>query len=412
LIVVGRTRPPFKYPRKTPIVRIGCHSIPERARQSVRLSSLTFDPRTGFSGPLPGWLDSPSTLVLAFGTAECGDPNGPLRDLCLAFPNSTIVGCSTAGQIHGPAVQERGLAVAVARFERTRLRLATVALHDDSADAARQAAAALNQEGLRGIFALADGMRANGSEMTRAFSAAVPAGVAVSGGLAADGLRFERTWVLDRGVAREGMLAAVGFYGPDCRMGHGWRGGWDVFGPERLITRSSGSVLFELDGKPALDLYRMYLGERAEGLPATARLFPLALRSELPVADRTIRAAIGADPASMSLRFVGDLPEGGYVQLMHANADRLVLAATQASYRAASVHDGDGPVLAIPVSCAGRRLALGERAEDETEATLESLPPAATQVGFYGYGQLCPHPQSGCELNTQTLALTTVSEAA
>ena len=304
------------------------------------------------------------------------------------------------------------MAIAVAKFERTRLRLTTVALHDDSGDASRQAAAALNHEGLRGIFALADGMRVNGSELVRAFTAAVPDGVGVSGGLAGDDLRLERTWVLDRGVARDGLLAAVGFYGPTCRIGYGWRGGWDAFGPERLVTRSHGDVLYELDGKPALELYKLYLGERADALPATAMLFPLAFRSEAPGQERIIRTAIGVDEAAVSMRFAGEVPEGAYVQLMHANADRLVQAASQAAHRAAAGHVNNGPVLAIPVSCAGRRFVLGERVEDETEATLESLPAASIQAGFYGYGELCPRGQSGCALHNQTMTLTMISEGA
>ena len=90
------------------------------------LDSLTYDARHGFSRPLPDRLDSPSTLVLAFGAPEYGDPSGPLTEICKAFPNSRVLGCSTAGEIHGPNVLERGLAVAIAKFERTRLELVTV----------------------------------------------------------------------------------------------------------------------------------------------------------------------------------------------------------------------------------------------------------------------------------------------
>jgi hypothetical protein len=53
---------------------------------------------------------------------------------------------------------------------------------------------------------------------------------------------------------------------------------------------------------------------------------------------------------------------------------------------------------------------LGERVEDEIEATLESLPPSSSQAGFYGYGELCPPGQSGCALHNQTMTLTVLSE--
>ena len=239
----------------------------------------------------------------------------------------------------------------------------------------------------------------------------MPEGVGVSGGMAADDLEYARTWVIDHGVAREGVLAAVGFYGEGCRIGHGWRCGWDVFGPERVVTRASGNVVYELDGKPALELYKMYLGERAYGLPATSLLFPLAIRTELPGTHRIVRAALGSDETTASMRFGGEVPEGALVQLMHANADRLVQGASQAAHRSAGPHADAEPVLAIAISCAGRRFVLGERTEDETEAVLESLPEATRQVGFYGYGELCPPSGGGCDLHNQAMTLTTVSEA-
>ena len=66
---------------------------------------------------------------------------------------------------------------------------------------------------------------------------------------------------------RLGLHRRVGESTRRC-LGHGSRGGWDFFGPERRVTRSEGNVLYELDGTPALDLYKKYLGARASGLPA------------------------------------------------------------------------------------------------------------------------------------------------
>ncbi len=69
-------------------------------------------------------------------------------------------------------------------------------------------------------------------------------------------------------------IAAVGLYGKKLSVGYASLGGWDSFGPERLITKSEGNVLYELDGKSALELYKKYLGEHAGGFPATGLLFP------------------------------------------------------------------------------------------------------------------------------------------
>jgi hypothetical protein len=67
--------------------------------------------------------------------------------------------------------------------------------------------------------------------------------------------------------------------------------------------------------------------------------------------------------------------------------------------------------LSIAISCVGRRLVLGERTEEEIEATLDALPFGSHQVGFYSYGELCPqNGASCCELHNQTMTITTISE--
>ena len=95
----------------------------------------------------------------------------------------------------------------------------------------------------------------------------------VADGLAGDGACFEQTWVLKDGHPSSSYVSAVGFYGDRVRLGHGSKGGWDIFGIERRVTRAQSNVLYELDGRPALQPYKEYLGERTAGLLATA-LFP------------------------------------------------------------------------------------------------------------------------------------------
>ena len=66
--------------------------------------------------------------------------------------------------------------------------------------------------------------------------------------------------------------------------------------------------------------------------------------------------------------------------------------------------------LAIAISCVGRRLVLGERTEEEVEATLEVLPEHTQQIGFYSYGEISPLASGRCDLHNQTMTLTTISE--
>jgi len=359
---------------------------------------------------LPAW-DGPSTLVLAFGAPELMDSPAALQQLLATYPTSQVLGCSTAGEIHGALVHDHRLSVAVARFAQTQLRRAeaTVTGAEGSTAAGEALADQLAAPDLRAVLVLSDGLQVNGSELARALSRRLGPEVAVTGGLAGDGAQFQRTWVLTDQGPSSGRITAVGFYGDAIRHFHGSKGGWDTFGPARQVTRAAGNVLFELDGKPALSLYKTYLGDRASGLPATALLFPLSLQDPEGRNEHIVRTILSVDEAAQSLTFAGDIPEGGMVQFMRANFDRLVDGAGAAAEGLGD--SGLTPTLAVAVSCVGRRLVLGERVDEEVEATLEALPPGTLQVGFYSYGELCPQATGACGLHNQTMTLTVFQEA-
>jgi hypothetical protein len=374
----------------------------------VRL--LGWEPSTGWSAPLPGELDGPSTLVLAFGSPPQEVAAARLAELAAALPQAQLAGCSTAGEILDRGVAEGGVSVAVARFGHTTLRRteATVAAPTDSRQAGRTLAEALVAPALRGVLVLSDGLVVNGTALLNGVKEVLPAEVVVTGGLAGDGDRFAATWVVAQGRPTAGVVSAIGLYGDRIRVGHGSRGGWDSFGVERQVTRSDGNVLYELDGEPALALYKRYLGDRAAGLPATALLFPLALCGDDGAG--LVRTVLAVDEATQSMTFAGDVPQGGRVQLMRANFDRLVEGAATAGRLARPGQDPSGGYLAVAISCVGRRLVLGERTEEEVEAVLDSLPPASSLIGFYSYGEISPSATGTCELHNQTMTLTTLVE--
>jgi len=377
----------------------------------MELTTLEHTRGGGWSAPFPG-LDSERTLVLAFAAPGYRDDWSALRELLDAYPASHVMGCSTAGEIHGAHLSDGTVSVAVARFGGTRLRRATAdPAGGGSHRAGREIGTALRAGDLRAVLVLSDGLQVNGTELTRGLGEVLPPGVVVTGGLAADGDRFGRTWVVVDGRPVAGVVTAVGLYGDALRVGHGSQGGWDRFGPERLVTRSAGPVLHELDGRPALALYKEYLGERAAGLPATGLLFPLALRPEAGGDAVLVRTILAVDEDAQTLTFAGDIPQGALVQLMRANFERLIDGAGAAALDTAAA-GAHGPTLCIGVSCVGRRLVLGERTEEEIEAVLDGLPAGTRQVGFYSYGEISPLAAGRCDLHNQTMTLTTLAEAA
>jgi hypothetical protein len=357
-------------------------------------------------------LDSEQTLVVVFAANNLLDLTEVLADVASAYPNSITMGCSTAGEILQDSFFEDSLVVAAAKFEHTRLRLACAEIdhQHEGFVAGVELARQLEKDGLKAVFLLSNGHNVNGSELVRGVNSGLPNNVIVSGGLAGDGARFESTWVLRNKLPASDSVTAVGFYGDRVSVKHGCQAGWDKFGVERRVTRSKGNVLFELDGVPALDLYRKYLGEQADHLPAAALLFPLALRQNTDTSDQLIRTVLNIDEQNKAMIFAGDIPEGSLAQFMMANLDKLVDSAGDAASEASSQTPSETPSLSIAVTCVGRRLVLGNRTEDELEASLEMLPTGSSQIGFYSYGELSPSRTGECALHNQTMTLTVLAE--
>jgi hypothetical protein len=369
-----------------------------------------------------GWhadrgMPTKADLVLYFGTRQalaCGARYGELRAM---FPGAHILGCSTGGQICNNDVTDDEIAAVALSFARTKLKLACAPASDatQSRSAGESIGRALAADDLAGIFVLSDGLNVNGSALVAGITAVVGERVSLTGGLAGDGAQFQETLVGGDGAPRKHNVAAVGFYGSAVRIGHGSAGGWDEFGPRRKITRSEGNVLFELDGEPALDLYKRYLGDEADGLPGTALLFPLRIRDpRRPDESDLVRTVLAVDHDARSMTFAGDMPEGWVSQLMRGNFDRLAAGAADAARQAAKGigETVEGESVAILVSCIGRRLLMGQHAMDEVAAAGVELGEDMPRLGFYSYGEISPHNRSGiCQLHNQTMTVTAITEA-
>ncbi len=353
-------------------------------------------------------------LILVFGSPGLLNEREPLDEIREKHPQAHILGCSTAGEIRDTEVSDDSLVATMVHFEHTRLRTAKINLKTagaNSYNAGRQLAIELQKKDLVHIFTLSDGTTVNGSELAKGFTHNLPEKISVTGGLAGDGNRFGQTYVLcDDTKPETNCISALGFYSDRLQIGYGSVGGWDPFGLERRITSSKANVLYELDGRSALELYKKYLGEHACNLPASGLLFPLSIRSEQNKAP-VVRTILGVNEKEQSLTFAGDVPEGSYARLMKANLDRLVDGAMEAARKSCDILKGNPVDLAILISCVGRKLVFHQRIEEEVEGVREVLGNQTTITGFYSYGELCPSSYgSNCDLHNQTMTITAFLE--
>jgi hypothetical protein len=352
------------------------------------------------------------TLVIAFGSTGILQDDSIYETLKLTYPNAEILMSSTSGEILDTKVSDDTLSVTAIEFEKTTILTTTTQISTikSSYQAGHQLATSLKHEGLRYVLIISDGQQVNGSQLVLGLQNSLPKGIIITGGLAGDGSRFKTTLVGLNEVPIEGRIVAIGFYGDSLLVTYGSVGGWDPFGPERLITKSCENILYELDGKPALDIYKMYLGEYASELPGSGLLFPLSIR----LADSQhsiVRTILSVCEKDKSLTFAGNMPEGTYARLMQANFDMLIEGASQAAQDTMAGTEKK-PDLAILISCVGRKLVLDQRIEEEVEVVRAIYNDKTAIAGFYSYGEISPSFNfMKCELHNQTMTITTLTEA-
>lgn len=351
-------------------------------------------------------------LALVFGSTGLLQQPKYLREIRESHPNALILGCSTAGEIAGTRVLDDSIVVTAVKFDHTNLALAEIDLNDvpTSHEAGCKLARRIDPRGLIHVLVISDGLAVNGSDLVRGLAENLPDGIGISGGLAGDGARFQQTLVCTGDRASQRKIAVLGFYSNRLKVGCASMGGWDTFGPDRIITKSKANVLYELDGRSALSLYKEYLGEHAAKLPASGLLFPLSVRSTSS-GDGVVRTILSVSETEGSMTFAGDVPQGFYARLMRANFERLIDGANGAAKATRKAGATENVDLAILISCVGRKLVLKQRVEEEVEAVQNVLGPQAVLAGFYSYGEISPFtPSAKCELHNQTMTLTTFSE--
>lgn len=352
-------------------------------------------------------------LVFVFGNKDLLKEPQHFDYIRSVYANAEIVGCSTSGEIFQDEMYNNSIVCTAICFESTSVKVAWEQIDSmqDNFNTGQRLISKLKIEKLSHVLVLSEGLNVNGSELVKGMNSQLDENVAITGGLAGDQDNFAETVIVYNKPGVKNIVLAIGFYGKNIQIGYGSLGGWDSFGVDRLVTKSKSNILYELDGQPALALYKKYLGDHAANLPSSALLFPLSFTSgddQTPI----VRTILSIDEANGSMVFAGDIPEGCYVRLMKANFEKLIDGACDAAEMAKKSLQNDDPDLAILISCVGRKLVMKQRVEEELESVREALGISTVITGFYSYGEICPTSpfEKQCELHNQTMTITVFKE--
>lgn len=311
-----------------------------------------------------------------------------------------LVGCSTAGEIvtEGPLMQgsiavmlmssdgeivfHPGVGTGVKQNEREAGKMA----------ASQVAALAGGVANLRGFIMIPDGLAGNGAEIVRGVLDVLGANFPVVGGSAGDDFRMKETYQYFNTEVHSGDVVAVGLQGT-FNFGVGVKHGWTPLGLSQQVTKSEGNIVHEIAGKPAMEIYKQYFGERAnvlheELLSTLAVSYPLGIKVENSD-EYLVRDPLSVDENG-SITCAAEVPEGSAVRIMLGTHETAIAMATKAAQDAKAMLNGRIPKAIFIFNCIARKRLFGERRGEEITAIQEVLGKDVPLIGFYTYGEQAP----------------------
>jgi hypothetical protein len=377
-----------------------------------QLSFKNRDLKTATLAPL---FEGSPQLGFIFSSTGTFQDQDFIQKLMKQNPSTQWVGCSTAGEVSAKGVTDETTILTTLKFEnaksRTKIAITKIKSADMSGAAGEEIGRTLAGPELKAVILIGPGVTVNGTSLVEGINKTVGQKILVTGGLAGDGGKFEKTFTLSPEGVFDDQVIGVGIYGDSLTMKHGCMGGWDPFGKVRKVTKSEQNVVFELDGKPALEVYKEYLGDHAKDLPGSGLMFPFSMMKDEKSESGLIRTILAVDDKKGSLTFAGDVPQGCHVRLMQANTKGLVGGAKTAAEGALTKTAGTQNSFAMIVSCVGRKLVMGANVDDEIEVIADIFGPKCTLAGFYSYGEISPFLSDvGCQLHNQTMTISHLTE--
>jgi len=342
-------------------------------------------------------------FVLTFATVGY-DQQDLLKAVREATGGAPLCGCSAEGVIAGGEADESNFAVAVMAISSDQLRFShgmVTGLKEDPAQAGRAIAEAIQPKvssDTLALFLFPDGITVNFDRLLAGLEGQLNLDrlLPLVGGTAGDNLVMERTYqYYNDQVVSDGVAWAL--------LSGGAQIAWAVnhacvpVGVEYKVTRCEGNVIYEIDGKPALEVLKDYLTEdEIEDWARAVLTFQFGFKVPGHMQDYdeyVIRGMLGGkDDATGSVTIPTEVSEGTGIWLTRRDYEKLVNGVERAAEEIKAQLGEDPARLVFQFDCAGRgKIFLREQQKLGLLETLRGqIGPDVPWLGFYTFGEIAP----------------------
>ncbi len=306
-----------------------------------------------------------------------------------------LVGCSTHGEIFPGGPADGSVVVAALGGEGFSVRTAVardVARRQRAAG--EEVAQAMHEDPERPhrvLVTLTDGLLRDQEEILRGIYGVLGASVPLFGGAAADGWQMAGCQQLHGSEVLSGAVVSAAIVS-DAPIGLGIRHGWQPSGEPMVVTRAGDGRVYQLDDKPALDVYLNQLDAGPEAYQDPAAFTAFALPRPVGIQRRSgielRNLSTEPDIEGRSIGGGASISEGGLIWAMDGGLDSILQASGDACTEAVEGLHGRSPTGLLTFSCAALRAVVGDegiKREGEVFATKAAGVPFC---GFYTYGEI------------------------
>lgn len=250
-----------------------------------------------------------------------------------------------------------------------------------------------NISNIKGLYLVLDGLRAiDPDSMLAEVSKSLPEGTPVFGGSASEPLLWKNTYQFYDTEVLEDSVVGIVFSGDimiDVTSSHGSQ----ELGGVHTVTRAEGSRIFEIDNKPAMNLFtELYGFKQTEINGVTAIGVCLGTKIIIPNDHEEhleLRIPLSSNKDG-SIVMAAAWPEGTKIYICQRDIELISKRNKEVIESLLKRHDGKIPLLVFESDCMGRSGdQIGKEAADkDVSSAIEAFPGDPLWFGAYLYGEL------------------------
>lgn len=325
-----------------------------------------------------------------------------------------FIGCTTSGEICDSKMNEGTFTLLLIELPQEHFHIAHFSGSGNNYFDPAEKIAQLGKEKFQNpaFIVYSGGIGIDGESIVNGIKGQFDKNIPIHGGQGADHFRYQSVNTFTHNGNHNNGISALILDGDKIRVDGNTYSGWNDLGKMHTITKSEGNIIYEIDDKPALDLFNNYFPsieyknqDGSDKLFTIPGIYPLKIYRDQDV--EILRSGMIYDFENKALVLAGGVKQGDNFKFCPTPSFDVVETTVQ---QFTKLSENIGEVDAIIINtCAGRHFAFGPMFEDEIEGLYKIW--NKPTVGYMAYGEIGKiGTESNYDFHNVSCSLVTLTE--